>query len=200
MGNREKLLDGAVQCLRERGYLRTTARDVASAAGVSLAAIGYHFGTTEALLTQALHRAVAEWGAQLEQAMTPRADDPDDPGERFAAVWDRIIATVGSQRPLWTTQLELVTQIDRTPQLRELLAGSQEQGRLGLVALFQAADEHRAGADELAAGTLYQALLTGVVVQHLVDPSTAPTGRQLLAGLRVVAAGVLGAVRQPLQP
>jgi AcrR family transcriptional regulator len=198
MGNREKLLDGAVLCLRERGYLRTTARDVASAAGVSLAAIGYHFGTTEALLTQALHRAVEEWGAQLEQAMAGRDDDPADPAERFAAVWDRIVATVAEQRALWTTQLEVITQLDRTPQLRELLQGSQEQGRLGLVALFQGA--LGAEAADVAAGTLYQALLTGVVVQHLVDPSTAPAGKDLLAGLRAVSAAVLGRAGAPLQP
>ncbi|MGH4006514.1 MAG: TetR family transcriptional regulator, partial [Pseudonocardiaceae bacterium] len=44
MGNREDLLAGAKRCLYEKGYGRTTARDIAAAAGgVSLAAIGYHF-------------------------------------------------------------------------------------------------------------------------------------------------------------
>ena len=58
MGNREQLLDGALACLYDKGYARTTARDIASAAGVSLAAIGYHFGTTEVLLNAALLRAM----------------------------------------------------------------------------------------------------------------------------------------------
>ncbi|WP_031080407.1 TetR family transcriptional regulator, partial [Streptomyces sp. NRRL WC-3549] len=40
MGNREDLLKGAKQCLVERGWARTTVRDIAAAAGVSHAAIG----------------------------------------------------------------------------------------------------------------------------------------------------------------
>jgi AcrR family transcriptional regulator len=32
MGNREALLEGARECLSERGYARTTARDIAAAA------------------------------------------------------------------------------------------------------------------------------------------------------------------------
>jgi AcrR family transcriptional regulator len=45
MGNREELIAGAKRCLIEKGFARTTARDIASASGVSLAAIGYHFGS-----------------------------------------------------------------------------------------------------------------------------------------------------------
>ena len=58
MGNREDLLAGAKRCLIERGWAHTTVRDIASAAGVSHAAIGYHFGSKDALLTQALVEAV----------------------------------------------------------------------------------------------------------------------------------------------
>ncbi|MGH3648185.1 MAG: TetR/AcrR family transcriptional regulator, partial [Micromonosporaceae bacterium] len=50
MGNREALLEGAKRCFHEKGYARTTARDIAQASGVSLAAIGYHFGSKEALM------------------------------------------------------------------------------------------------------------------------------------------------------
>lgn len=58
MGNREKLLEAARQCLFAKGYERTTVRDLASAAGVSMAAIGYHFGSKEALLNQVLFEAL----------------------------------------------------------------------------------------------------------------------------------------------
>ncbi|MGH3910201.1 MAG: TetR/AcrR family transcriptional regulator, partial [Pseudonocardiaceae bacterium] len=69
MGNREALLAGAKQCLYEKGYGRTTARDIAAASGVSLAAIGYHFGSKEALLNAALMQATMEWGEELERAL-----------------------------------------------------------------------------------------------------------------------------------
>src|SRR5258707_11219759 len=61
MGNREALLEAAKRCLIEKGYARTTARDIADAAGVSLAAIGYHYGSKESLLEQAFMAAMEEW-------------------------------------------------------------------------------------------------------------------------------------------
>ncbi|MGH8881492.1 MAG: TetR/AcrR family transcriptional regulator, partial [Stackebrandtia sp.] len=50
MGNRQQLLDAAKQCLFDKGYERTTVRDISDLAGVSKAAIGYHFGSKEALM------------------------------------------------------------------------------------------------------------------------------------------------------
>src|SRR5215217_4173397 len=104
MRNREALVEGAKTCLLEKGYSRTTARDIATAAGVSLAAIGYHFGSTEALLNEALFAAVEEWGTALRAALSPPQSGKDD---RFEAVWASIIASFASHRPLWTTQFEL---------------------------------------------------------------------------------------------
>src|SRR5690242_12568992 len=75
MGNREALLAGATQCLIERGWAHTTVRDIAAAAGVNHAAIGYHFGSKDALLTQALVAAVEALGDEL-------ANTPADPPER----------------------------------------------------------------------------------------------------------------------
>jgi len=188
MGNREKLLAGAVQCLQEKGYAQTTARDIAAAAGVSLAAIGYHFGSTEGLLGAALQQAMADWGDELERAL--RADEAvpgRSPAATFAGIWDRVIASVSTHRSLWSTQFELVTQLDRQPQLRAEFLGSQQQARFGLAALFADIDpDHDPDAAELV-GTFYQALLTGVVVQHLIDPEHAPSGHDLARALRTVA-------------
>jgi AcrR family transcriptional regulator len=68
VGNREDLLKGARECLLEKGYLQTTARDISNASGVGLAAIGYHFGTKEALLQEAMVEANQEWGQRLAAA------------------------------------------------------------------------------------------------------------------------------------
>ena len=67
MGNREALLAGAKRCLIEKGYARTTARDIAAASGVSLAAIGYHFGSKDALMNQAIYEFVGEWGDEVQR-------------------------------------------------------------------------------------------------------------------------------------
>ncbi|MFE3187699.1 helix-turn-helix domain-containing protein [Nocardia sp. NPDC059240] len=55
-------LAGARECLFGKGYARTTVRDIATASGVSMAAVGHHFGSKEALLTAALGEATREWG------------------------------------------------------------------------------------------------------------------------------------------
>ena len=187
MGNREKLLDGALQCLFEKGYAHTTARDIASTAGVSLAAIGYHFRTTEELLNQALNQAVERWGEELERALTDEDDGALPPAERFTAIWTRVIASVTANRPLWTTQFEIVTQLGRQQEPEPRWSASQQAAQEGLAGLFHGIDP---GAEpELArtVGGLYQALLTGVVVQHLVAPERAMSGRDLVTALRAVA-------------
>jgi AcrR family transcriptional regulator len=191
MRNREALLAGAKRCLYEKGYTRTTARDIAAAAGVSLAAIGYHFRSKEALLNAALIEAIGEWGAELERALAAEADPAAAPLERFEATWTRVIDLFARYRPLWTANFELVTQIDHLPEeVRLALADAQQHGRLGLAALFHdlgpTADERAA----LVLGSFYQALLLGVMAQWLVAPDRAPSGRDLAEALRTIVADV----------
>ena len=189
MGNREALLAGAKRCLYEKGYARTTARDIAAASGVSLAAIGYHFGSKEALLNAALVEAIGEWGEELERALAADADRDAPPLERFEAIWTRVIASFATHRPLWAASFESFAEIDRVPEVRQVLADAMEQGRLGLAALFRTggADDE---ASTRAVGSFYHALLTGVLAQWLTDPERAPSAGDLAGALRTIAADV----------
>jgi AcrR family transcriptional regulator len=42
------------------GYARTTARDIVAASGTNLASIGYHYGSTQALLNAAVVKSLAQ--------------------------------------------------------------------------------------------------------------------------------------------
>jgi AcrR family transcriptional regulator len=182
VGNREALLEGAKQCLFEKGFTRTTARDIATAAGVSLAAIGYHFGSTEALLSQALFEAVGEWGARLDEAMAGGGDP--------AAIWDSVIASVRSDRAMWTIQYELVGQIGRADQLHAFLTESHRHARGELAGLFESRAGGTASDEERRLrGGLYQAILGGLVMQWLIDPQNAPTGADIVAALKLASRG-----------
>lgn len=192
MGNREDLLAGAKRCLSEKGYGRTTARDIASAAGVSLAAIGYHFGSKEALLNAAMLEATGDWGEAVDAAMSDAVDGTATPEERFVATWERVGETFVEYRGLWAAQYEAIAQIDRTPELKEALGGVQRMARLALSAMFQGLKDVPDTEDELALGTFYQALLAGYAVQWLVDSEQAPGGREFLRGLQLAAERVLG--------
>jgi AcrR family transcriptional regulator len=191
VGNREALLAGAKRCLAEKGYTSTTARDIATAAGTSLAAIGYHFGSTDALLREALFAAVAEWGQELGQALSGSASGSGSgtgSGD-FEAIWTSVIESLPKHRRLWSTQFELIGQMDRLPQLHDFLVEGQRTGRAELAGLFGHTDPATAG----PVGALYQALLAGVMVQWLVDPEQALTAPKLADALRIVAAALPGA-------
>ncbi len=91
MGHREDLLAGAVRCLREKGYAHTTARDIVAASGTNLASIGYHYGSTRALLNTAVLAAMDEFGEEMARAI----GEPD-PGQSALERFERAWRTAGS--------------------------------------------------------------------------------------------------------
>jgi AcrR family transcriptional regulator len=194
MGNRDKLLAGAKLCLRSKGFARTTARDVAAAAGVSLAAIGYHFGSKEALLTQALVAATGEWVGEIAAIMAIDLDPSATPMERFEGIWSRLLEAFADHRQLWAANFEISPYIDTMPEVRQVMAAAQQQARLGLTRLFLGINGGPSEAQD--AGAFYYALLTGVMVQWLVDPEKAPSAAELVHGLQI-ASGVAAPIGAP---
>jgi AcrR family transcriptional regulator len=190
MGNREDLLAGAKRCLYEKGYAHTTARDIAAASGVSLAAIGYHFRSKEALLNAALFEVIGDWGKELERAMAVDVPPGAAPLERFERYWARVIESFMTHRPVWAATLEIVAEIDRVPEVRQLIADGLQDGRTAWARLLQNVDAAVEGQKAQAVGSFYQALLSGVLIQWMVDPARAPSARDLSDALRTVAASV----------
>jgi AcrR family transcriptional regulator len=198
MGNREALLAGAKRCLLEKGYARTTARDIASASNVSLAAIGYHFRSKEALLTEALMLAITEWDVELRHALAHSARPNATPLQRFESTWARLIETFETHRQMWVANFDIFSQMDRVPEIREVLGDSLQKARTGLASLFQdvaeeAVDPHTAK----TVGAFYHALMAGVISQWLIDPANAPSARDLTDALRAIVADVTRPPRKP---
>ena len=187
MGHREDLLEGAKRCLLEKGYARTTARDIVAESGTNLASIGYHYGSKEALLNLAFLKLTEEWGDAVGEG---REGDESVEGlpplERFERGWAKIIDSYEQSRPVWKLQMEIVSRIDSDPELQKALAGPQLEGRKGLAEGFLGIDENADPERARLAGTFYQALLAGVMVQWMVDPATAPSARDLTEGLKIV--------------
>ncbi|MEU1630006.1 TetR/AcrR family transcriptional regulator [Streptomyces sp. NPDC020096] len=193
MGHREDLLEGAKRCLREKGYARTTARDIVAASGTNLASIGYHYGSKEALLNTALMQTVEEWGDELRTALASEVDPDATPIERFVAIWTRMIDSLAEQRPIWAASYESFTQIDRLPEVRAFLIEGLRQARSGMAALFLGVEESTLGEEELrTVGSFYYALLNGVMVQWMIDPDSAPSAHDLAEALRAISARMGG--------
>ncbi|SDC52221.1 DNA-binding transcriptional regulator, AcrR family [Actinokineospora iranica] len=184
---------GAKRCLIEKGYARTTARDIVAASSTNLASIGYHFGSKEALLNQALLQANTEWSQALDAAMAAGTGGGRgmESLEHFEAVWCRVVRLLADRGGLCAANFEIFAQIQHAPEVRETLAGGLDEIRRGLAKTFlcDQADESTVR----AVGSFYQALLTGVMAQWLIDPENAPSGNDLAKALRTIVHGITSA-------
>lgn len=185
MGNREDLLTAAKQCLLEKGYDRTTVRDIASAAKVSMAAIGYHYGSREALLNEALFEAIGDWGTRVGGALAPDPTVPDTPAAQFESKLARLIDSIAENRQFWLASYEAFMQAQRSPELREQMTAGLLDGRQGLAAMATGKQEDEVEESEVrTVGAAQLALISGLMIQWLADETTAPTAREVLTGLR----------------
>ncbi|MET7569773.1 TetR/AcrR family transcriptional regulator [Streptomyces sp. NPDC005492] len=183
MGHREDLLEGAKRCLLEKGFARTTARDIVKESGTNLASIGYHYGSKDALLAQAYVSLVDEmsfeWGDRLVGA----------PGslERFREVWSNVVASLREPGSMWRLSGEIMAMGDQLPEARDQLSLAQREGGRGLVSLLMAVPEEEVS-DETAdtLGSFYMILMSGLIMQWTFDPKTAPDADRLTEGLRQV--------------
>jgi AcrR family transcriptional regulator len=188
MGHREDLLAGAVRCLREKGYARTTARDIVAASGTNLASIGYHYGSTEALLNAAVFAAMEDFGAEIEQVMRAEADLGGPVPERLERFWAHAIDSFRANAEVWAATFDVFSVAKRDPQVRAAVAQGLDDGRVLWARALYGLD---AGADDQpvdrAVGSLHQALFSGVLVQWLIDPDRAPSAADLATAMQAIA-------------
>lgn len=188
MGHREDLLAGAVACLREKGYARTTARDIVAASGTNLGSIGYHYGSLEALLNAAVIAGIEDWGAQLTSVMLAGVDPAAPFPERFEQFWAAVLGTFGEYRQVWAASIDLFGVAGRVPEVQAAIADGLQDGRMAWARLLHGINPEAEPEKAQAVGSLHQALLSGALVQWVVDPDRAPSPTDLVSALRVIAA------------
>jgi len=176
-------VQGAVRCLRENGYARTTTRDIAAAANSNLGSIGYHFGSKEALLNEAIREGFAEWTAQL--ANIAFAEAGATPVERARASWVALTEGFEEHRPLIIAFVEALAQSARSDELRAQFADIYEDARIAVGRLVEASLGDAGVGDEQcrAVASFMIAVCDGLLLQWLVDPERAPSGEELTAAL-----------------
>ncbi|MFI6350029.1 TetR/AcrR family transcriptional regulator [Streptomyces sp. NPDC050560] len=195
MGHREDLLEGAKRCLLDKGFARTTARDIVRESGTNLASIGYHYGSKDALLAKACISLVEEIGASFAPGETVTSEHAPGSAERFQEMWDRVLHSFTDERmrAIWMLSLAVTTEIDRMPEVRRLLGEAQRDARSGLVPMFSGVAEGDLDEETVETeGRLYITLLNGLMVQWLFDENSATTAEQLTAGMRRIAGAMTG--------
>ena len=184
VSHRDRLIEGAIDCLQTRGYARTTARDIAAAADANLASIGYHFGSKEALLNEALMRIFQERDATIGQLVLEGGDD--SALGRMTSSFVAVRSIFEQFRPLLVASVEAMAQAERSPELRDQMAAYYRQARLGIAevvraGLGDAADE--LDADPEVVASLMLATFDGLAFQWLLDPAATPSGEALVTSL-----------------
>lgn len=184
MGHREDLLAGARRCLEERGYARTTARDLVAASGTNLASIGYHFGSKEALLNEAIAASFQEWTARVHELVVEiGADTLPDPVTLLATSYNAMLASFAEYRGLAVAFVEALAQAERQPELRRQLAQAYADGRIQVAEIIAGLAGDLPPEQARAFASFQIAMCDGLLVQWLLDPDATPSGAELATAL-----------------
>ena len=186
MGNREDLLAGARRVIIERGVAKATARDIATAAGVSLAAIGYHFGSKEQLITEALMESLGDGiGDGMEAVVHETGRLPLLDG--FAELWNRMPEVFAANREPLLASLENTVRVLRDPEASRRLAEAAGEGYLGIAEQLRAARPELSEAQVDAVAKLDFALVQSLGILWLLAPGSLPSGDELARAVAVIA-------------
>ncbi len=184
---RTALLKAAKRLVFERGYARTSVRDLVSEAGANLGAVNYHFGSREKLLNRAMLEFFLDWGEHVSRVeVAPGAG----PIEQLAARARAMVDGISTAQPLFVVFLEGLLQSRHSPELRRELAEHYARQRERASERIRAS----AGAGEMAPRTAeviasyLLAVADGLQIQALVDPDSVPTGDELAAFYEGLAA------------
>ncbi|MDR2997723.1 MAG: TetR/AcrR family transcriptional regulator, partial [Microbacterium sp.] len=173
MGNREKLLRAARECLLSLGYERTTVRHLVAASGANQASISYHFGSQEQLLSTVLRDLNREWADVLFSALGPdpaegQLSDPLDHEE----LWKRVIDSIQANPSLWFVNFESLSSARMDDDIRSTILEGQRLARRGLAAAFEGAPSASPEDDSAdLVGSYYYSLLVGIAAQAIIDPA-----------------------------
>ncbi|MFF2494120.1 TetR/AcrR family transcriptional regulator [Agromyces sp. NPDC058064] len=188
MGNREDLLAGARKVILERGVAKATARDIATEAGVSLAAIGYHFGSKEELITAALMESLGDGiGDGMEAVVGETAELPLVDG--FAALWNRMPDVFAANREALLASLENTVRVLRDPEASRHLAQAAGEGYRGIAEQLRAARPELSVAEVDSVAKLDFVLVQSLGILWLMHPDGLPSGDELARAVTVIAGG-----------
>lgn len=193
MGHREALLTAARRLILEKGFTATTARDLVAASGTNLGSIGYHFGSREALLNQAIEELFDEWTELLAGAAF--SDEGATPVERVTASWKAMLATLGEHQPIVRAFIEALAHAERSPEFRTMMRDHYRRSQSNVARLVEAAlgpEVVAQGADPMVIALYLVAVFDGLAIQSRIAPEDTPTGEHLIGALTAAMAAAGG--------
>lgn len=162
------LLSATRRCIGRRGLAATTSRDITAEADANLAAITYHFGSKDELISEALLEGIREWLAPTVDVL----GSGGDPSSRMLVAIQTLVSTFDEHRDAANVYLAALVHADQDDALRQGLVDLWAELRTLLAAdigALVAGGELAAWVDpDAMAGTL-MAIANGLVLQVQVD-------------------------------
>lgn len=154
-------MEAAVVCLQRRGYAATTARHIAAEADANLRSIGYHYGSTQALLLTAIS---ANWRRWLAPLIAAASGDMGSPTKRLQEGMALFSSALADNAPMVRAWLEAVTLGTTNQELQATLAANQREFRSALARTLSLAGQP--DSEDRAAAII--AVCDGLVVHFLL--------------------------------
>ncbi|XWN31289.1 MAG: TetR/AcrR family transcriptional regulator [Devosia sp.] len=146
-----RILDAAEQLFAERGYDGASIRDVASAAGVQVHAVGYHFGPKEALFDTVVARRATIMTdlrrSALEDMRVTAGKNPLRVPELVRAYVTPFIHSSGHGEPGWRNYAALMGRLANSPLGTEIIARHYDETARAYIAEFRRALPDATGAE-----------------------------------------------------
>jgi AcrR family transcriptional regulator len=186
--HRTRLLEAARELLREREYGNISARDLVAASSTNLGSIGYHFGSKEALLNEAIGLAFEDWAEAIGGAIRSKANA--DLASLMTSSLRVALDEFDSMRPYYRAFIEALARSSRSPQLRAQLAAHYRRQRDRVADwILEAAGVTLAREQARHLASMMLGAADGLMIQAFVDPEDVPSSRELArAGAQAFAA------------
>jgi AcrR family transcriptional regulator len=171
--NRSHLIEGTLRCLERLPAERITARAIADESGANLASIGYHFGSKDNLVTEAVIEGLDRWLEEIAAGLGDLASLA--PAERFRRAWALVETSRERHAGLAANFVGALARAQHDPRIRVMHAEGFRRARTNVAALLGLGGDE-AGDD--AAG-LVLAQFYGLLFQVLLDPALAIEGERM---------------------
>lgn len=167
---RKRLLDAALRCIASKGLASTTSRDITGEAGANLAAITYHFGSKDQLVTEALLDALRSWLTPTLEVLTSGRDAP----ERTLLAVQTLLGSFEEHADAAPAFVQALAQAPHMESLQSGVVGLWTELRTLLGAHME--EMQREGqlppwVDPDAMSSVLVAVANGLVLQVVVDPN-----------------------------
>lgn len=187
---REAILDAACRVIAETGFERIRMRMVGEAAGVSTAALHYHFDTRENLFAEALRYSFEDTGAGVYQSQGGN----DSATARLARIVSASLPSSTSLKREWAMWMELWCRAVRDPESNSLCVElyRQHHGWIEKTLRDGLATSEFSECDPRAHAQLISSMCDGYGIQLMTEAPgvTVESARQAIWSVAAVPLGI----------